>query len=86
MNSAARGYGSRWRKVRLDGLKNEPLCRECKAKGITKAATDRDHIKPVRGKDDPLFWEPSNHQSLCHECHSRKTMNETHQKMRKPEG
>lgn len=39
-------------------------------------ATEVDHIIPVTGPDDPLFWEESNHQPLTHECHSRKTMAE----------
>jgi 5-methylcytosine-specific restriction protein A len=36
-------------------------------------ATDVDHIRRVSGADDPLFWDASNHQPVCHSCHSRKT-------------
>jgi 5-methylcytosine-specific restriction endonuclease McrA len=37
---------------------------------------DLDHIHPVTGPDDPAFYDPANHQSLCHACHSAKTMSE----------
>ena len=36
-------------------------------------ATDVDHIIPVEGPLDPLFWDETNWQSLCHPHHSRKT-------------
>lgn len=39
-------------------------------------ATEVDHITPVSGPDDPLFWDDKNHQGLTHSCHSRKTMSE----------
>jgi hypothetical protein len=35
-----------------------------------------DHIQPVTGPDDPLFHEPSNHESCCWSCHSRLTIQE----------
>ena len=35
-----------------------------------------DHIVPVDGPQDPLFWDESNHQGLCHDCHSRKTVDD----------
>lgn len=34
---------------------------------------DIDHIIPVSGPNDPLFWQRSNHQPLIHGHHSRKT-------------
>jgi 5-methylcytosine-specific restriction protein A len=36
-------------------------------------ATDVDHIVPFQDVDDPRRLDPTNLQSLCHECHSRKT-------------
>jgi 5-methylcytosine-specific restriction protein A len=42
-------------------------------------ATDVDHVVPHRG-DRQLFWDTSNHQALCHSCHSRKTGKEKRQK------
>jgi 5-methylcytosine-specific restriction protein A len=57
-------------------LAEHPLCVECEREGRAEAATDVDHIVPVTGPDDPLFWEESNHAALCHSCHSRKTARE----------
>jgi 5-methylcytosine-specific restriction protein A len=67
-SSSKRGYDSKWRKYREYYLAKHPLCVKC-----GRIATDVDHIKAVNGQSDPLFWVESNHQSLCHECHSRKT-------------
>lgn len=69
--AASRGYGARWQACRLQHLKDNPLCVMCKPK-IT-AATLVDHIVPVTSAGDPLFYEPTNHQSLCRDCHSVKT-------------
>jgi 5-methylcytosine-specific restriction protein A len=72
-NSAARGYGGHWRKLRLFVLAREPLCRRCLARGRTVAATDVDHIKPrADGGSDAT----ENLQALCHSCHSQKTVRE----------
>nr|DAE96978.1 MAG TPA: HNH endonuclease [Caudoviricetes sp.] len=38
-------------------------------------ATEVDHIIPHRG-DQKLFWDMSNWQALCHNCHSAKTARE----------
>lgn len=76
-SSSERGYGRRWQRYREYFLRNvEPLCRRCRAEGRSEQATDVDHITPVTGPDDPLFWETSNHQGLCHSHHSRKTATE----------
>jgi 5-methylcytosine-specific restriction protein A len=75
-NSSERGYTWRWRKYRTHYLSSNPLCAVCRVQGIVKAADCVDHITPVKGADDPLFWEPSNHQPLCTPCHSVKTATE----------
>lgn len=62
LNSAA------WRKLRRSVLEREPLCRHCAARGLIVPSVDVDHID-----NNPANDEPSNHQALCHECHSRKT-------------
>ena len=72
-SAASRGYGSRWQKYRLQFLQAHPLCVKCER---TTAATDVDHIIPVTGPNDPLFWDPKNHQPLCHSHHSEKTAKE----------
>lgn len=72
-SAAARGYTRRWREYRLSYLRAHPLCQ---AEGCNQPATDVDHVQPITGPDDPLFWDVGNHQGLCHACHSRKTGSE----------
>ena len=74
--STERGYGFKWQRIRASELRAEPLCAECKEKGFSRPATVRDHINPHRG-DPLLFWDPDNRQSLCKECHDKKTLRET---------
>lgn len=71
-SSAARGYGSAWRKARLGHLRSETLCRSCFADGFVIVGTEVDHIVPHRG-DQALFWDRANWQTLCKSCHSKKT-------------
>ena len=51
-------------------LASEPLCRDCKAMGITTAAITPDHIQPLAlgGLD-----MDSNVRSLCGPCHAKRT-------------
>lgn len=62
-------------------LLREPFCRECARRyppGDPRRrtrATDVDHIVPHNG-DWAVFTDRGNLQSLCHACHSRKTMAE----------
>ena len=51
-------------------LRNEPLCRDCKAKGRITAATTPDHIVPLGkgGTDDD-----TNIRCLCDPCHATRT-------------
>lgn len=66
--AAERGYGYRWGKLRLMVLREQPWCAVCGA-----PATDVDHITPKRlGGTD----RRENLQSLCHGCHTRKTLRE----------
>lgn len=69
-SSAERGYDDRWRKARRAYLIQHPICVKC-----GRPATEVDHIIPHKG-DKNLFWNVGNWQSLCHSCHSRKTMTE----------
>ena len=73
-----------WRfDLRPAQLLAEPFCRECTARAgrerrpelLRVPATDVDHITPHRG-DWKIFTDRSNLQSLCHACHSRKTLAE----------
>ena len=64
-----------WKRMRAAHLASEPWCRACAERGILTPATEVDHIEAHRG-DYELFANDDNLQSLCHRCHSRKTMRE----------
>ena len=66
-------------------LLREPFCRECARRGIRTYATDVDHVKDHKG-DWALFTDRGNLQSLCHSCHSRKTMRERREKLQENGG
>ncbi len=70
-NTTQRGYGSKWQRLRLRILKRDSnLCQTCLKSGTLIRASHVDHIIPKsRGGDDAY----SNLQSLCPECHQRKT-------------
>ena len=68
-----RGYGRRWRMYRESYLRDHPLCVHCDKEGELSLATQVDHIQPVAGPNEPLFWDPTNHQPLCRSHHSQKT-------------
>ena len=71
-----------WKDVlRPAQLAREPFCRECARIGLRVWATDVDHVIPFEG-DWQKFIDTSNHQSLCHTCHGRKTAAESHAKAR----
>ena len=74
-SAAARGYGRRWQRLRLQFLQRHPLCEACKAEDRLTAATVVDHIEPHRG-DQRLFWDQNNWQALCKPCHDAKTARE----------
>lgn len=68
------------RRLRPMQLAKEPFCRECWQNRRQRVrATDVDHITPHCG-DLSLFTDPKNLQSLCHKCHSAKTMREQNAK------
>lgn len=63
------------KRLRPAQLAREPYCRECSRWGLRVPATDVDHIVPHKG-DMTLFASAENLQSLCHRCHSLKTVRE----------
>lgn len=75
-SSAERGYGHRWRKYRAWFIREHPLCITCREQGVREPANVVDHITPVTGADDPLFWDTDNHQPMCDRCHNTKRATE----------
>lgn len=64
----------RWKSLRVDKLKANPVCQECEIKGVSTLATEVHHIKPVESMHDEesmkrLMFSYSNLMSLCNACH-----------------
>lgn len=83
-NAGERGYGPKWARYSRRRLKQHPQCEGLRIAiggelvvnthpGRKAGAVATDHIVPVEGEQDPLFWDPENHQSACDRCHSVKT-------------
>lgn len=70
-SSTQRGYGREHRKLREQLLRQEPLCRMCKAKGRITAATIADHIVPL-AKGGPRHTLDGL-QPVCGPCHQDKS-------------
>ena len=66
-------YDGRWRRYRLQFLREHPLCVDPYGDHGRRIVASEcvDHIKAHRG-DHALFWNPSNHQALCLPCNSKK--------------
>lgn len=64
---------ARWQRLRASVLAEHPLCAHCFERGAITPATDVDHAD-----GNPANNERSNLQSLCHACHSTKTMCKRH--------
>jgi 5-methylcytosine-specific restriction protein A len=64
-DSPKRLSGRRLQRERERLFRNEPLCRRCAERGIIRAATERDHIKPIAEGGSE---HPENIQALCHDC------------------
>jgi 5-methylcytosine-specific restriction protein A len=79
-SSTARGYGYKWQQARAYWLKLHPLCVDPYSDHGVRVVEGKhvDHIVP-HGNDfstHGLFWSRSNWQTLCAECHSKKTSRE----------
>lgn len=66
-------YGRRWQKAAKEFLAEHPWCVHRATCGHT--ATLVDHRIPHRG-DETLFWDRTNWQPMCVECHGVKTAEE----------
>lgn len=67
-SAASRGYDARWRRIRAQVLREQPICALCAAQGNVAAATDVHHID-----GDQHNLSRSNLIALCHEHHSQIT-------------
>lgn len=64
----------RWRKLRLNFLMNNPLCKRCLDKGIISSAVEAHHIIPLSSAKDidrklEIGFDENNLEGLCKECH-----------------
>ena len=66
---------ARWRRESKAYKAANPLCVECMRVGRVTAVAVTDHTIPHKGNEQ-LFWDQSNWQSLCKQCHDRKTATE----------
>jgi 5-methylcytosine-specific restriction protein A len=60
-----------WQRARSIKRKNSPLCEACLSNGKTVAAQMVDHIIEI--KEGGAKLAQSNLQSLCFDCHNKKT-------------
>ncbi len=67
-------YGKDWRKISSRVLAEEPECRECATFGITRAATEVDHIRAL---SDGGTNDRENLQPLCRRHHAKKTVRDS---------
>lgn len=65
--------------LRPEQLLRQPFCEECDKRGLRVRATDVDHIVDHKG-DWAVFTDRKNLRSLCHSCHSRKTLRDLREK------
>ena len=65
-------HSKEWRKLRKIKLSIDPLCEKCLTKGIIKEASVVDHKVDIILRPE-LRLTLSNLQSLCVECHNKKS-------------
>lgn len=65
---------SAWRELRAKFIQANPLCAECKKRGIITEARVVDHIVPINMGGAALSED--NLQSLCDRCHNIKSAND----------
>ena len=68
-------HSMRWKKLRNEKLKDNPVCEECAKNGISMLASEVHHVRPVESVAgavamERLMFDRMNLQSLCHACHS----------------
>lgn len=68
-------HTAKYRRMRYNFLRANPLCARCEARGIIRGATELDHIVPIRDAPKRMF-DVTNLQGLCRPCHEDKTADE----------
>jgi 5-methylcytosine-specific restriction protein A len=74
-SASSRGYDAAWKRIRLQALKRDyHLCQTCLRATPPRfnPAVDVDHVIPIRVAPDRRL-DLSNLQSICRECHAKKT-------------
>lgn len=66
---------AQWKQLRQIQLSKQPLCESCMTKGKVSHANHVDHVFPWAKINKSAFYN-NLFQSLCHECHSDKTVQE----------
>ena len=71
-----------WRKLRMKHLTANPLCKQCELEGRITEAKICDHITSIRDAvdQDAAFYDESNLQSLCRNCHNKKTWRDSNKR------
>ena len=67
-------YNTReWKDLRALKISEQPLCEHCLKENKFVEANVVDHIIPIYKENINLFYDYSNLQSLCNNCHFKKT-------------
>jgi 5-methylcytosine-specific restriction endonuclease McrA len=66
---------ARWKALRANKLRSNPICEECEKRNLSTLATEVHHIAPVESVPHEfgmrqLMFNYSNLESLCHPCHA----------------
>ena len=75
---------ARWIALRDDHRRSHPCCELCERRGIYRPVDVVDHVHELLDGADP--FDPDNLQSLCTECHNRKTGDEAKKRARRKKG
>lgn len=64
----------RWRKLRADKLRTNPICEVCESKGLSTPASEVHHVTEVESVPTEvamtrLMFSRFNLKSVCHSCH-----------------
>ena len=70
-SSHARGYGSRWQRVRAEYVAEHPTCEDCEKLGIVRITDEVHHIVPMADAKH-LAYEFDNLAALCRQCHAKR--------------